>query len=85
MENDKGILLINMIIGTLGLIIIGIGLLKYYESVGGTAFYALSGFPLLMIYLHYLEGKARLSNKILWIRFIIVSLVLVIVYILFFR
>lgn len=85
-ENDKGILYINMLIGTLGLIIIGVGLLKYNETVGGTgSSFALLGFPLTMIYLHYLEGKAGISKKILWIRSIIAILLLTIMYIFFFN
>lgn len=63
-ENDKGILYFNMSIGTLGLIIIAIGLLKFYEIVGGTgSSFVLLGFPLTMIYLNYLEGKAGISKK----------------------
>lgn len=80
---DKGILYINMFIGTLGLIIIGTGLLKYYETVGGTASFALLGYPLTMIYLHYLESDAGLSKKISWIRSIISILLLIIIYIFF--
>ena len=84
-DSDKGILFINMFIGTLGLIIIGTGLLKYYETVGGTASFALLGFPLTMIYLHYLESKAGLSKKILWIRSIIAILLLILIYNFFFN
>ena len=84
-NNEKGILYINMIIGTLGLIIVGTGLLKHYETVGGMASYALLGFPLTMIYLHYLEGKAGISNKILWIRSILAILVLIMIYSIFFN
>ena len=62
-DNEKGIFYIYMIIGTLGLIFVGTGLLKYYETVGGMASYALLGFPLTMIYIHYLEGKAGISKK----------------------
>ena len=84
-DNEKGILYINMIIGTLGLIMVGTGLLKYYDTVGGMASYALLGFPLTMIYLHYLEGKAGISKKILWIRSILAILLLIIISIIFFN
>ncbi|KQL34439.1 hypothetical protein [Psychrobacillus sp. FJAT-21963] len=64
-ENNKGILYLNMSIGTLGLILIVVGLLKYYETVGGMgSAFALLGFPVTMIYLNYLEGKAGISKKI---------------------
>ncbi|MBO0589533.1 MULTISPECIES: hypothetical protein [unclassified Sporosarcina] len=83
-ENDKGILYINMFIGTLGLIIIIVGLLKYYETVGGIgSSFALLGFPLTMIYMNYLEGKAGISKKILWIKSIIAIFLLFIISIYF--
>lgn len=73
-----------MSIGTLGFIIIGVGLLKYNETVGGTgSSFALLGFPLTMIYLNYLEGKAGISKKILWIKSIISIFLLFIIYIFF--
>jgi len=81
-ENDRGTLYLNMSIGTLGLIIIVVGLLKYVETVGGTgSSFALLGFPLTMIYLNYLEGKAGISKKILWIKSIIAISLLLIIYI----
>ncbi|WP_391122465.1 hypothetical protein [Psychrobacillus sp. L3] len=83
-ENNKGILYLHMFIGTLGLIIIAVGLLKYYETVGGTgSSFALIGFPLTMIYMNYLEGKAGISKKILWIQSIIAIFSLFIIYIYF--
>ncbi|WP_419962387.1 hypothetical protein [Psychrobacillus sp. BM2] len=70
-ENDRGTLYFNMSIGTLGLLIIVVGLFKYVETVGGDSLYVLLGFPLTMIYLNYLEGKAGISKRILWIKSII--------------
>lgn len=68
-ENDKGILYIHMFIGELGMIILIIGLLKYMYVVGGIGpSFTLLGFPLTMFYLNYLEGKAGISKKILWIK-----------------
>lgn len=62
-ENDRGTLYFNMSIGTLGLLIIVVGLIKYVEAVGGDSSFALLGFPLTMIYLNYLEGKAGIGKK----------------------
>ncbi len=80
-ENDRGTLYFNMSIGTLGLLIIVVGLFKYVETVGGGSSFALLGFPLTMIYLNYLEGKAGISKKILWIKSIIAISLLFIIYI----
>ena len=85
-KNKKGILYLHMFIGTVGLLLIGVGLLKFIETVGGLApFYGLFGFSLTMIYLHYLEEKAGISKKIGWIRFIVVVLLLVLIYIFYFN
>ncbi|MCG7344677.1 hypothetical protein MHZ92_11050 [Sporosarcina sp. ACRSL] len=82
-ENEKGILYVQMFIGTLGLIIVGVGLLKYYETVGSVGVLALLGYPLTMMYLHYLEGKAGISNRLLWIRSILAILLLILIYVFF--
>lgn len=84
-ENDRGTLYFNMSIGTLGLLIIVVGLFKYVETVGGDSLYVLLGFPLTMIYLNYLEGKAGISKKILWIKSIIAISLLFIIYIFLFN
>lgn len=84
-KKDRGILYFNMSIGTLGLLIILAGLFKYVEHVGGNSSFALLGFPLTMIYLNYLEGKAGISKKILWIKSIIAISLLIIIYIFFFN
>ena len=78
-ENDRGTLYFNMSIGTLGLLIIVVGLFEYVETVGGDSSFALLGFPLTMIYLNYLEGKAGISK--LWIKSIIAISLLFIIYI----
>ena len=81
-DNDRGTLYFKMSIGTLGLIIIVVGLFKYVESLdGGSSYYLLLGFPLTMIYLNYLEEKAGISKKILWIKSIIAISLLFIIYI----
>jgi len=84
-ENDNGTLYFNMSIGTLGLLIILVGLFKYVETVGGNASFTLLGFPLTMIYLNYLEKKAGISKKILWIKSILAISLLFIIYIFLLR
>jgi hypothetical protein len=77
-ENDRDNLYFNMSIGTLVLLIIVVGLFKYVETVSS---FALLGLPFTMIYLNYLEGKAGISKKILWIKSIIAIFLLLIIYI----
>jgi len=56
----------------------------FAKDVGGTgSSFALLGLPLTMIYLNYLEGKAGISNKILWIKSIIAIFLLLTIYIFF--
>lgn len=83
MENkEKGIFYLHMVIGTVGLLLIGVGLVKFVEKVGGLdPLYGLLGYSLLMVYLQYLEEKVGISKKVGWIRFFVVVLVLAIFYI----
>ena len=84
-DNERGYLYLNMSIGTLGLIIIAFALLKFNEVVPGMeSALALLGYPFAMIYLHYLEKRAGISTKVIWIRsFIAILLILVLGSILF--
>ena len=77
MENkEEGKFYIHFVIGTVGLLLIGVGLIKFLETVGGLdPLYGLLGVSLTMIYLGYLEEKVGMSKKLGWIRFIVVVLV----------
>lgn len=80
-ENKASILYINMFIGVLGLVLIIIGALRYIENVGGTGSYILIfGFILTMIYINYLEGRAGISKKIIWIRAVVPILTLLVIW-----
>ncbi|QOY36610.1 hypothetical protein AWH56_002730 [Anaerobacillus isosaccharinicus] len=71
-KNDKGILYINLVIGILGPNLIVLGILKYFEAVGGTGYLTpFLGFAITMIYLNYLERRAGISKKIIWTKSII--------------
>ncbi|WP_332633924.1 hypothetical protein [Halalkalibacter flavus] len=84
-KNDKGILYINLVIGTVGPILIVLGILKYFEAVGGTGYLTpFIGFAVTMIYLNYLEEKAGIIKKIIWIKSIIsIGTILALMYFLF--
>jgi hypothetical protein len=61
-----------MFIGILGPILIAVGILRYFEDVGGIDYFTpFIGFILTMMYLSYLEGKAGISKRIIWIKSII--------------
>ncbi|MCA1030334.1 hypothetical protein LCL95_04680 [Bacillus timonensis] len=84
-KNKTSALYINMFIGTLGLVLIIIGALKYIENVGGTSSYLhIFGFIFTMIYINYLEGRAGISKKIIWIRVVVPILALLVIYYLLF-
>ncbi|WP_223702487.1 hypothetical protein [Sutcliffiella deserti] len=79
-KNEQGLLYINMFIGTLGLILIIVGAIKYYEVVGNSTYFILfSGFILTMIYMNFLEKKAGISNRIIWTRSLLAILTLIII------
>ncbi len=71
-----------MFVGSLGHILIIVGTLRYLEAVGGSG-YLLSfmGFILTMIYINYLEAKADISKKIIWVKSILSILTLLVIYI----
>ena len=84
-ETDKGVLYVHMLIGTAGLIMIFIGIVKANETMSSTAYaFTLFGFPLTMIYMNHLEKEAGIPEKVLWIKSILSILVIVIFFIYFF-
>ncbi|WP_391206393.1 hypothetical protein [Psychrobacillus sp. L4] len=80
-KNDNGILYLNMSIGTIGLNLLVFGFLMYVKTNNGdmNSFIVFMGFPLTMIYLNYLEAKAGINKKVLWIRSILSILMLLII------
>lgn len=80
-DKDKGVLYAHMFVGTLGLMIIGLSLLQqFFETRSLGSSIALLGFPLVMIYLNYIESKAGVPKKIIIIRSIIPTLLIIIYY-----
>ena len=80
-DKGKGILYIHIIIGTIGLVMVGVASLKYYELVGGVgATFALLGFPFTMIYVHYLEEKAGINKRLLVSRSLLAIVALFAIY-----
>ncbi|MDW0115112.1 hypothetical protein QT711_18280 [Sporosarcina saromensis] len=80
-DKDKGVLYAHMFVGTLGLMIVGLSLLhQFFETRSLGSILALIGFPLVMIYLNYIESKSGVPKKIIIIRSIIATLLIIIYY-----
>ncbi|MCZ0871263.1 hypothetical protein [Peribacillus sp. AS_2] len=85
MDKIKNHLYLNMFFGTIGIILVGVGALKYQVVMNDIEGYiiAYAGFILTAGYINYLEKKAGISNKIIWIKagisivlFLIISFIL---------
>ncbi|MBK5482547.1 hypothetical protein JFV29_11650 [Peribacillus sp. TH16] len=85
MDKEKNRLYLNMFFGTIGIVLVGVGALKYQVVMNDIEGYiiAYAGFILTAGYINYLEKKAGISNKIIWIKsgisialFLIISFIL---------
>ncbi|MFD1609076.1 hypothetical protein [Oceanobacillus luteolus] len=77
MKENKLALYFNMILGTIGSILIALAAVWYSSKVNdlvGNAF-ILFGFILVMGYISYLENNAGISKKLTWSR-VILSIIL---------
>jgi hypothetical protein len=78
-KENKLTLYFNMLLGTIGTILIVIFELRYQEKVKiditGNAI-IMFGFLLTVNYINYLEKKAGISNKLTWIRAIVSIIIL---------
>ncbi len=77
LKEDKRILYFNMVLGTIGTILIILAAIRYLIKENDNTGYALIifGFILTIGYINYLENKAGISKKLTWIR-VIISLIL---------
>jgi hypothetical protein len=69
-EDNKFTLYFHTFVGALGLILLTVTILKYYETIEVSSGYLLPffGFILTFSYINYLEKKAGVSKKVIWIR-----------------
>lgn len=76
LKENKQALYFNMILGTIGNILIALATMRYlvkeYDVIGYAI--ALFGLVLTTSYISYLEKKAGISKKFTWIRTIIAML-----------
>jgi hypothetical protein len=77
LKEDKKIIYFNMILGTIGTLLISIGVVSYLAKENDFHNYALIllGFSLTLSYIDFLEKRAGISRKLTWIR-AVVSIVL---------
>lgn len=83
MNNNKNRnLYISMIVGTIGIILIFLGIFEFFTIVESTKGYILMfiGFVITVQYIYHLERKVGLSEKVIWVRAIILILILFIAF-----
>ena len=77
LKENKQALYFNMILGTIGPVLIFLAAVRYMikenDYIGYISIYF--GFLLTITYINYLEKRAGISKKLIWIR-IIVSIIL---------
>jgi hypothetical protein len=79
MKDDNNVsLYLNMIIGSVGIILIALGMFKFLTIVESSAGYILTllGLTITVHYIYHLEKKAGISDKLIWIRAILLILIL---------
>lgn len=59
-----------MVIGSIAMVMVGLGILRYFSLMYDSQGFGLSliGITFLNSYVFYLEKKAGVSNKLLWIK-----------------
>ncbi len=67
-----------MVIGLIAMIMVGLGILRYFSLMYYSQGFGLSliGFTFVNSYVFYLEKKAGVGNKLLWIKSTIIVVVL---------
>jgi hypothetical protein len=88
MMKENGSLYFNMILGTIGMVLIGLGFIQLFQlglqmDHQGIPF-SIIGYSFTNGYIFYLERKAGISNKLVWTQSIIgVSMLAILSYWLF--
>ncbi|WP_454190909.1 hypothetical protein [Paenibacillus sp. Marseille-Q7038] len=80
MRKDKGVIYFNVVLGTIGIILVGLGTFRYQllnEDIEGQII-SYIGFILTIAYINYLEQKAGISKKVIWIKSVITIIIFVI-------
>ena len=86
LNDNKFSLAINMVFGTIGTILIVVGIMMMIEidhPIRYGHLIAIFGFSLVMTYIYYLEGKSGISTKHRWIRLITTMIGIIVLYFIF--
>lgn len=80
-EENKFTLYFYTCVGSLGLILLMVTIIKYYETIEFSSGYLipLFGFILTFSYINYLESKVGVSKKVIWIRSITTIIILLLI------
>lgn len=80
-EGSKFTLYFYMCAGSIGLVLLIVTIIKYYETIEVSSGYLLPffGFILTFSYINYLENRAGVSNKVIWIRSISSIIILLLI------
>ncbi|MFH5780060.1 hypothetical protein [Heyndrickxia oleronia] len=69
LKNDKQVLYFYMILVTIGTVLIALTTLRYMSNVNDSSGYLiLFGLIFTISYINYIEKKAGISKKVIWIR-----------------
>lgn len=69
LKNDKQVLYFYIILVTIGTVLIALTTLRYMSNVNDSSGYLiLFGLIFTISYINYLEKKAGISKKVIWIR-----------------
>lgn len=81
MKGNNSSLYLSMVLGSIGIILITFGIMEFF-LIGDASNYVLLllGFIITIHYIYFLEKKAGISKKLIWIRAIFFILILVAVY-----
>lgn len=81
MQDNKFALYFYTCVGALGLILLTVTIIKYYETLEVSSGYLIPffGFILTFYYINYLERKAGISKKVIWIRAITTIIVILLI------
>ncbi|MGJ9384344.1 hypothetical protein [Salipaludibacillus sp. CF4.18] len=74
-SNENILLYINMVLGSIAMVMVALGIMRYFSLVYDSQGYGLTflGFVFLSNYVFFLEKKAGIDNKIIWIKSIITA------------
>lgn len=82
--NKKGLFYFHMVMGTGGLLLIMLMILRVFEEVDGFVYVGLLiGFAFTASYMHFLEAAAGISRKFIWIKSLLTIVIMLALFLAF--